>query len=134
VWWVDPGGSTINVQPAGGRGLWNSLDAGTDGTGVVSFDEGSVQSVRNDVTVVGTSEQAVEGTASDSSSISTYGRRPGDSPYNVSYITSATEASDYANELLIPEPLASGKIVVPQSVGDVSEPLANYTGRRIKGD
>jgi len=127
LWWIAPGGSTITYETISARGTWQVLDAQTDRFGVVSFDEGSAETVRNDVTVIGTGDVAVEASASDSGSISTYGRRPGDSPYKVSYITTQSEADAAASALVQPDPLASGEIVVGKNVGDVVGPLANYT-------
>jgi hypothetical protein len=127
VWWVDPATRTITFDDRGGRGTWNSLDAQSDGVAVRSFDSGPVDTVRNDVTVIGTGAVATIGQASDATSISTYGRRVGDSPYNVSYITTQAEADAYAASLLRPDPLAEGEIVVPaEQVGTVTEPLVNY--------
>lgn len=127
VWWVDPAGSTIHVQPRGGRGQWQAIDTQADKASLTKFDEGSVDSVRNAVTVVGTGDEAVRATAEDSTSISTYGRRPGNSPYNVSYVTTQNEAQAYADALLTPQPLPSGTLLVGQNTGDVTQPLANYT-------
>jgi hypothetical protein len=123
VWWIDPATTDITVAPPGNGGLWQSLDAANDGVVVRDFDEGSVGTVRNDVTVTATGGEAVSSTATDAGSISTYGRRSED--INIQYATTATEAQAVANELLIPDPLTSGTILVPQSVGTITEPLVN---------
>ena len=125
VWWVDPAANEIHVEPVGDRGLWNSLDAQTDGVAVRSFDEGNVKTVRNDVTVNATAGENVTGTATDATSITEYGRRS--EKVNISYAATQAEANAYANELLITDPLAQGEIAVPQSVGTVEAPLVNYT-------
>lgn len=124
LWWVDPAGDTINVQPTGDRGTWQSLDAQADKVAVQSFDDGKVGSVRNDVTVVATAEEAVEGSAQDAGSISDYGRRSEE--INIGYAATQAEAEAYASELLIPDPLAEGTVLVSSGVGDVTQPLANY--------
>lgn len=127
VWWVDPAGTTIHVQAKGGRGLWQSLDGTSRGVSVQQFDSGNVETVRNAVTVIGTGDEAVSVVATDSGSISTYGRRSGDSPYNVSYITSASEALAVANALLQPTPVPEGEVQVASNVGDITQPLVNQT-------
>lgn len=127
VWWVEPAGTTIHVEDPGGRGLWQAIDTTADGATLRSFDSGNVDSVRNAVTVVGTGEEQVRATAEDSTSISTYGRRPGNSPYNVGYVTTQAEALDYAQALLVPDPLPEGTLVAGSNVGDVTQPLTNRT-------
>jgi hypothetical protein len=127
IWWVDPASDTITVAPKGNRGTWMTLDAASRGVSVESFDEGSVETVRNDVTVVGTGDESVVARQTDPTSIGTYGRRTGDSPYNVSYVTSGTEASAVAASLLQPDPVPEGVVNVAQNVGNVTEPLVNYT-------
>lgn len=127
VWWVDPAGSTIHVEQVGGRGLWQSLDTTADGLSLRRFDTGNVDTVRNSVTVVGTGDEQVRATASDSTSISNYGRRTGNSPYNVSYITTTSEAQAYADELLVADPLPQGKLVAGSNVGDVVSARVNQT-------
>jgi len=127
TWWIDPASKVINVGAIGGRGTWQVLDAETDRVGVVQFDEGTVETVRNDVEVVGTGDVAINGTASDATSISEYGRRTGDSPYNVAYATTQSEVDDIAQALLQADPLAAGEILVHRAVGDVVQPLVNYT-------
>lgn len=125
VWWVDPAGNTITVAPKGNRGRWKDIDTQADRASLTKFDSGGVESVRNDVTVVGTGGEAVEGSAEDSTSISNFGRQS--ESVNVSYITTSTEASAMASELLIPNPLAEGELDVGANVGDVTVPLVNYT-------
>lgn len=127
LWWVDPAGSTIHVNTRGGGGLWRSIDTQADKATLRRFDEGNVDTVRNDVTVIGTGEEQVTGSATDSNSISEYGRRTGNSPYNVSYVTTQSEADALAQELLVTDPLPEGKLLVGSNVGDVTQPLANQT-------
>jgi hypothetical protein len=127
VWRVDPTGETVHVETRGGRGLWQSFDAQTDNIGVVSFDDGSAKSVINDVEVIGTGGEAVSATASDSSSISTYGRRTGDSPYKISYVTTQTEAQSVADSILQPDPLPAAEILVGANAGTVDAPQINQT-------
>jgi len=126
VWWLDPAGTTINVEPVGAQGLWQEVDTTSDGARLEEFDAGNVDTVRNAVTVVGTGDTEVRESVTDATSVSTFGRRTGNSPYNVSYITSASEAQAVADELLVPEPLPEGKLLVGANVGDVVQPLANY--------
>jgi len=125
VWWVEPASNTIHVQQRGGRGTWKSLSASGDGVGVRKYDDGSVDTVRNSVTVTATGGEAVSATASDSNSISEYGKRS--ESVNIGYATTQSEAQAYADELLVTSPLAQGEVAVPRSVGDVTVPLANYT-------
>jgi hypothetical protein len=127
VWWVDPAADAITVATPGGGGQWQSLDATADGLTVRQFDDGSIETVVNDVTVYGTGDELVVGTASDATSISDYGRRTGDSPYNVKYITSQSEADNYAQALVQPDPQAQGTILVGTNVGAIEAPLVNQT-------
>jgi len=127
VWRIDPTGETVHVETRGGRGLWQSFDAQTDNIGVVSFDDGSAKSVINDVEVIGTGDEAVSATATDSTSISTYGRRTGDSPYKISYVTTQTEAQNVANNILQPDPLPAAEILVGANAGTVEAPQINQT-------
>ncbi|MFW5896338.1 MAG: hypothetical protein ACOCUA_03035, partial [archaeon] len=126
TWWIDPAGTTINVQPRGDRGTWESLDAQDDGVEVRSFDSGSVDTVRNYVTVNATGGTRETATASDSDSIDDYGRRA--KSFNIGYADTEAEAKAVAEALRIPEPLAQGEILVPNtdSVGDITQPLPNY--------
>jgi len=125
VWWVNPAADEINVNTEGGRGIWETIDTETDKAVLQQFDSGGLESVRNDVTIVGTGAEQVTGTATDGTSISTYGRQS--ETINVSYITTTGEADAMASELLIPDPLASGKLLVGQNVGTVAAPLVNRT-------
>lgn len=127
VWWVDPGSRSITVAPPGDRGQWKSLDTEQDRFSVERFDDGNVETVRNRVTVVGTGDEKTQATNEDSTSISNYGVRTGNSPYNVSYITDSVEAFQMAGALLVPDPLAEGEISVGRNVGDIVQPLVNYT-------
>jgi len=88
VWWVNPAADEINVNTEGGRGLWETIDTESDKAVLQQFDSGGLESVRNDVTVVGTGAEQVSGTATDGTSISTYGRQS--ETINVSYITSTS--------------------------------------------
>lgn len=123
VWRVDPAGTTITVEPKGNRGTWQSLSP-SDGISVGSFDEGSIRTVVNDVNVVGTGGRPVVGNASDSGSISTYGRRV--ETINLDYALTQTEADAHAAAILQPQPVPEGTVTVPESVGNVTQNLANY--------
>ena len=127
VWWFEPTGETINVEPPGGRGLWQSLGTRADRIRVDEFDEGDVKTVLNDVEVIGTGDVAVSATETDANSIDAYGRRTGESPYKVNYITTQTEADALAQALLQPDPLASGTVTAAQNVGAVEAPQINKT-------
>jgi len=125
VFWVATDG-TITVQPRGGRGEWTSVSLPGDRASIDEYEAGDVRSVINDVTVVGTREEKVEGSAVDSASISEYGRRS--ERYNLAYVTTTAEANDAAEQLLQPEPLDSAKLTVGSNVGtDPEQNLANYT-------
>lgn len=126
VWWVDPAGTTVHVEPLGGRGTWQAINTQNDKATLQKFDSGNIDTVRNEVTVVGTNQEQVRGSASDFGSQNTYGRRTGNSPYNVSYVTTQTEAEAVAESLLIPEPQPEGTLLVGSNVGDITQPLANY--------
>jgi hypothetical protein len=123
VWRVDPAGTTITVEPKGNRGTWQSLSP-SDGISVGSFDEGSIRTVVNDVNVVGTGGRPVVGNASDSGSISTYGRRV--ETINLDYALTQTEADAHAASVLQPQPVPEGTVTVPETVGNVTQNLANY--------
>ena len=125
VFWVATDG-TITVQPRGGRGEWTSVSLPGDRASIDEYEAGDVRSVINDVTVVGTREEKVEGSAVDSASISEYGRRS--ERYNLAYVTTTAEANDAAEQLLQPEPLDSAKLTVGSNVGTNPEQnLANYS-------
>lgn len=126
IWWIDPAGTTVHVQPLGDRGTWQAIDTQADRATLQRFDTGNVDTVRNAVTVVGTGEEQVRATVEDSTSINTYGRRPGNSPYNVSYVTAESEATAVADELIVSDPQPEGTLLVGSNVGDVTQPLANY--------
>lgn len=126
VYWVEPATDTIRVQTRGGRGTWASLSSSEDGISVDSYDDGSVETVVNDVTVTPTrGEGDVTGTATNQESIDEYGRRP--ESYNIAYAAEQDEADAVAESLLQPTPLAEGDIAIPQAVGNVDEPLVNFT-------
>lgn len=125
VWRVDPVSDVIRVEPVGNRGVWQSIDTQADSASVLEYDEGDVSTVRNDVRVTGTGGEAVTGSASDSSSISSFGRQ--DDSFNVEYIRSTGEANAMASELLIPAPLAEGTVLVGKNVGDVTQSLVNHS-------
>ena len=127
VWWVDPAGMTIHVEPVGYRGLWQAIDTQGDSAVLERFDSGSVDTVRNAVTVIGTGAEKVTGSAIDTTSIQNYGERPGNSPYKFSWITTETEAETVAQELRVPDPLPEGRLLAGSNVGDVTQPLVNYT-------
>jgi len=125
VWWVAGASDEITVDNYGGRGLWESITTATDTARVLSFDPDNVKTVVNDVTVNGTGGERVTGTATDATSISTYGRRS--QTVNVSYITSQTEADDYASALLKPDPLPEAELLVGGNVGTSPESnLSNF--------
>jgi len=125
VFWVATDG-TITVQPRGGRGEWTSVSLPGDRASIDEYEAGDVRSVINDVTVVGTREEKVEGSAVDSASISEYGRRS--ERFNLAYVTTTAEANDAAEQLLQPEPLDSAKLTVGSNVGtDPEQNLANYS-------
>jgi hypothetical protein len=107
-------GDTITVDTRGGGGQFASISAG-DPFRVEQYNPGDINTVRNAVTVNGTGGERVTATAEDSTSISDFGRRA--ETFNYSYIRTATEAQDMADELLVPNPLASGEILLGQSVG-----------------
>lgn len=116
---------TITVQPRGGRGEWTSVSLPGDRASIDEYEAGDVRSVINDVTVVGTREEKVEGSAVDSASISEYGRRS--ERFNLAYVSTTAEANDAADQLLQPDPLDSAKLTVGSNVGTNPEQnLANY--------
>lgn len=125
VWFVDPSNKKITVNVPGGGGLWKSLSGSGDGITVRKFDAGRVDSVRNRVTVTATRGTGITGTAEDQTSIDTYGERPLD--INVAYADTQAEADAIASELLQPDPLAEGEVVVPQTVGGIEQSLVNQT-------
>jgi len=126
VYWVEPSENTIRVQTRGGRGTWQTLVASEDGISIESYDDGSIETVVNDVTVTPTRGEAdVTGEATDQDSIDEYGRRA--ESYNIAYAAEQDEADAVAESLLQPTPLAEGDIAIPQTVGDVDEPLVNFT-------
>lgn len=127
VWWVDPAGTTVTVADRGAGGAWDSFSASGDGITITNYDEGNVETVRNAVTVVGTRGVSVYATAEDATSINTYGRRPGESPYLISYPVSLTEAQALADALLQPDPLSESKVIVPRTAGAVDAAHVNET-------
>ena len=125
VWWVDETGE-ITVDERGARGTWATLDSATDRFSVREYDPDDLDAVINVQTVRGTGAELVSATATDSTSITDFGRREGN-PVNVGYITSATEAQDYADELLVPDPPAGAKVIIPDGTGGATDDiLANY--------
>lgn len=125
VWWVEPDSNTINVDVEGGRGQWQSIDAETDRVSLQSFDTGSVETVINDVTVIGTGDEAVTGTDSDATSQSNYGVRS--KKWNVEYAITQTEADALASSLLQPDPIAEGELLAGRNLGSVEDPQVNKT-------
>ena len=63
VWWVDVD-HTIHVAPLGDGGLLASVDTATDAATVSEYTPDDIDTVVNDVTVVGTGGEKVEGTTS----------------------------------------------------------------------
>ena len=124
VWWVDVD-HTIHVAPLGDGGLLASVDTSTDAARVDDFTPDDTDTVVNDVTVIGTGGEKVEGGDTDAGSLDECGRRP--ERVNVEYIRSQSEADDYASELLNPEPDASATVTVGASVADVASPVVNQT-------
>ena len=122
IWWVDVD-HTITVAPLGDGGLLASVDTSTDAARVDDFTPDDTDTVVNDVTVIGTGGEKVEGGDDDAGSIDEFGRRP--ERVNVEYIRSQSEADDYATELLNPEPDASATVTVGASVADVAAPVVN---------
>ena len=122
IWWVDVD-HTITVAPLGDGGLLASVDTSTDPARVDDFTPDDTDTVVNDVTVIGTGGEKVEGGDDDADSIDEYGRRP--ERVNVEYIRSVSEADDYATELLNPDPDASATVTVGASVADVAGPVVN---------
>jgi len=125
VWWVAADG-TITVQPRGGRGEWTSVSLPGDDAAIDSYEAGDVRSVLNDVTVVGTGEERVEGNATDAASISEYGRRS--ETFNLQYVTTASEADAAAAELLQPTPLDSAS--VPSTLAGTYSPSSHNQSSR----
>ncbi|MFW5919841.1 MAG: hypothetical protein ACOCSF_06585 [Halanaeroarchaeum sp.] len=123
IWRVRPTSKTIVVEPKGDRGTWESLST-DDGIDIRSYDDGDVETVRNDVKVTGTADEKVTGTADDQDSIDAYGRRS--YSYNVEWLSDESEADDLADALLQPEPEVESSVLVPAQVGDVDESLVNY--------
>jgi len=124
IWWVDVD-HTIHVATLGAGGQLASVDTSADAAAVTQYTPDDVDTVVNDVTVTGTGGEAVTGTATDQGSIDEYGRQP--ESVNVSYITTAAEADDYAAALLNPEPDAQATVRVAASAADVAEPVVNQT-------
>jgi len=124
IYWIDID-NTVHVTDGGGGGLWKSVDTSNGSAVVQSYDDGDVDTVVNDVTVIGTGGESVEGNATDSTSINEYGRRP--DTVNVDYIQTASEASAMASELLQPEPPSSAKLIATDGIGDITVPRINQT-------
>ena len=123
VWWVGVD-NTIHVEPRGHRGLFAAVDTSTDDAVVREYNPADIDTVVNVAEVTGTGDVAVSATATDSNSVSTYGRRP--ESVNVEYVVSQAEAQNYADALLLPTPLANARVTLAQSVGDVRVPIVNY--------
>lgn len=124
VWYVDGVANEITVDAYGARGVWASVNTQDDSARVLEFDPDNLETVVNDVTVNGTGGERVTGSASDSTSITQYGRRS--KTLNVSYITTQSEADDYASALLQPDPLPEATAQLGRRVGNVFQNLANY--------
>jgi len=130
AWWVAGASDEITVDDYGGRGLWESVNTATDTARVQSFDPDNVETVVNDVTVNGTGQERVTGTATDATSINDFGRRP--KTVNVQYITSQSEADDYASALLAPDPLPEAEVLIGSNVG--TNPETNLSNSEIAID
>jgi len=124
VWYVDGADDVITVDTYGARGTFASVNTTEDGAVVREFDPDNVQTVFNDVIVNGTKGENVRGTATDSDSISTFGRQP--LVVNVAYITSTSEADAYADALLTPEPQPEAVVRLGRSVGNIAQNLSNF--------
>jgi len=124
IWWVGAD-HTITVAPLGDGGLLASVDTSTDAARVDDWTPDDSDTVVNDVTVIGTGGEKVEGSADDAASIDEFGRKP--ERVNVEYIRSSSEANAYAAELLNAEPNASATVTVGASVADVAAPVVNQT-------
>jgi len=120
-------GNTITVADSGAGGLWTSISPGDDPAQVRKYDKGDVESVINAVTVNGTAGEKVSATAEDAPSITAYGRRTGRSPYNISYISSNSEALNMADALLEPTPQSTATVQATAGVGDITVSHINET-------
>ena len=127
IYQVDPVAKEIVVDTAGGSGSWQSFDTASDPISIRQWDPGDLDTVRNAVTVIGTGDEAAEATAEDNTSISKYGRRTGNSPYQYRGVRDQATAQAIAEALLQPEPLANGKLRVPENIATVYESHVNET-------
>lgn len=103
---------TINVVDRGSGVVWRDMETERDNITIQSWKEGDVETVINDVKVepaggIGFFDQA---RATDSTSISTYGRRA--ETFKILGILTQSVANDFASALLQPDPLGSGSFQI----------------------
>ena len=128
IWYFTSDANTLTIQSLGYRGTWETLETGTDNIAIEKWNGGEIDAVQNSITVTGTgSDPVTSDTIEDANSIDKYGRQS--ASYSYRWIQTKTQANDLANQLLIPEPLESGKVTIPDSAvaGDTWENLSNYT-------
>lgn len=129
VFHVRPVAKEILLVSEGSGGSWRAIDTDA-GDGVIRrWSDGNIDTVRNAVTVIGTGGIATQAVAENSQSISTYGRRTGNSPYKYRGVTSQAAAQAAAESLLRPEPLPSGTVVIPEdsTTPSIYAPRINQT-------
>lgn len=120
---IDSVNQVFYFEDKGDRGNYGSFDAQNDSCNVVKWTEDDLDTVINKAIVYGTQEGSYKATASDSTSISTYGEQKIEVNYR--YIGSTTEAQNIANQLLVPDPLDNGRVRAANEKFDGSD-LVNY--------
>lgn len=128
VWYFTSDANTLSIQSLGYRGTWETLETGTDNIAIEKWNGGEIDAVQNSITVTGTgSDPVTSDTIEDTNSIDKYGRQS--ASYSYRWIQTKTQANDLANQLLIPEPLESGKVTIPETAvsGNTWDNLSNYT-------
>lgn len=128
VWWFTSDANTLNVQSLGYRGEWEQLETQRDGINVEKWNSGDIATVQNEVRVKGTgSDPIVSDPAIDQTSIDDYGRHS--KTYSYRWIQSKAQADDLAQELLIPDPLQNGTVLVSERsvASDTWDNLSNYS-------
>lgn len=115
------------VETKGGRGSAGSLTIGEDAATISQYESGSVETVVNKAIVRGKGSQAsIEATATDQTSIDTYGEQP--LIFKSSWVADQTDAQDLADQLLTPDPLPQATIQLdPGELGVGYGSLVNYT-------
>lgn len=124
VWWVEPAGTTIHVEPRGDRGTFTQFTEASGEGRVDRFEEGSVDTVKNDIVVNATAGENVTGTAVDTTSITAYGRRA--EVVNIGYADTQAEANAHAQSLLTPDPVPRATVRLNRRAGTIAQPLANF--------